>query len=247
VRAWFLRPAWLALHLAVVAAAVLCAVLGAWQLDRARAQHAESLAPSVNATRPPVPLDDLLAPGTLIRGDAVGRRVVVSGEYDLAGQLLVPDREVDGTAGVAVLTPLVVSEGVAVVVDRGFLPTADQRPTADIPDPPRGEVSVAGWLVASEDAPPTDRDPPPGEIDAIHLPSLVNLIDHPLYDGFVRAAPDPSSGLTAEPPPGQLTGGTWPLRNIAYAIQWWFFGLAALAFWVAVVRRGPAAPIGVDH
>jgi cytochrome oxidase assembly protein ShyY1 len=242
VRAWFLRPSWLALHLAVVVAAAVCALLGVWQLDRARAQHDESLAPTVNATRPPVPIDDVITPGTLIGADAIGRRVIVTGEYDPTGQLLVPDRVVDGQPGAAVLTPLVGPDGTAVVIDRGFLPQSDRGShTVEIPEPPPGEVTVSGWLVASEAAPPIDEDAPAGTIPSIHLPSLANLVDHPLYDGFVRAAADPASGLQAEPPPDRLTGGTWPVRNIAYAIQWWFFGLAALAFWVAVVRRGPSS------
>jgi cytochrome oxidase assembly protein ShyY1 len=129
-----------------------------------------------------------------------------------------------------------------VVVDPGFLPTSDASSHTDaIPDPPSGEVTVTGWLVASEAAPPTDRDMPAGTIGSIHLPSLANLVDHPLYDGFVRVEPESATGLQAEPPPDRLTGGTWPVRNIAYAIQWWFFGLAALAFWAAVLRRGPSA------
>ena len=246
MRRWYLAPRWLGLHLVVLLALVACALLGRWQLDRAQAQHAASRAPIVNATRTPVPIDDVLRPGTLIGSSAIGRRVTISGSYDAAAQVLVPDRRVDGLAGVAVLTPLVTPDGAAVVVDRGFLPTGTTTSVqAGVPPPPSGTVDVTGWLAASEDAPPLAEDPPAGELGSIHLPSLANVVPHPLYDGYLRLAPDSAgagASLRAEPIPELVGGGHWPLQNIFYAIEWWFFGLAAVGFWVATMRRGPVRP-----
>ena len=230
-------PRWLALHVAVLVAVAGCALLGAWQLDRARDQRDQSARPASNADLAPAALDAVLPPGGSLRLDDVGRRVEVSGTYDAEAQLVVPGRQVGGETGSLVLAPLVTDDGSAVVVVRGWR----SGPAAAPPPPPVGLVTVSGWLGASE-APPGTRVLPAGEVGSIHLPTLVNLVPYALRGGFVAAtAQTPPTGTVAAlveiPAPRRIEGGRLPLQNVFYAIEWWVFALAAMALWVSAVRR----------
>ena len=230
-------PRWLALHVAVLVAVAGCAILGAWQLDRARDQRDQSARPASNADLAPAALDAVLPPGGSLRLDDVGRRVEVSGTYDADAQLVVPGRQVGGETGSLVLAPLVTDDGSAVVVVRGWR----SGPAAAPPPPPVGLVTVSGWLGTSE-APPGMRVLPAGEVGSIHLPTLVNLVPYALRGGFVAAtAQTPPTGtavaLVEIPAPQRIEGGRLPLQNVFYAIEWWVFGLAAVALWVSAVRR----------
>ena len=45
------------------------------------------------------------------------------------------------------------------------------------------------------------------------------------------------SALEEFPPPDPPQGIVWNFRNLSYAAQWWVFGLAAIVFWVSLMRR----------
>lgn len=248
-----LTSRWLGLHVAVLVALVGCAVLGAWQLDRARDQRAQSVRPAANLLADPVPLDELLPSGARLSFDDVSRAVTVTGTYDPAGQRVVPDRDLDGRTGSLVVAPLVTAPGEAVLVVRGWLPSPDG---AGATAPPAGEVTVGGWLGASEPAPGT-AELPTGQVGSVHVASLVNELPYELRDGYVaRIADEPADetggtatagapGLVTLAPPQELEGGRWPLQNLFYAAEWWIFGLVAVAFWVSAVRRrDPVSPSG---
>ena len=53
------------------------------------------------------------------------RRVVARGVYDFAAERTWPGRSFDGTPGVALVTPLRLPDGAAVLVDRGWVPSPD--------------------------------------------------------------------------------------------------------------------------
>ena len=101
-------PRMLGMLALLLAAAVVCGLLGAWQLDRAqvRGAAAEERRRTELAAAEPVPLESVLAPQTSFTGALVGRKVEVTGTYEAAGQLLVTGRAHDGVTGVLVLTPL---------------------------------------------------------------------------------------------------------------------------------------------
>ena len=237
-----LAPRWLALHVAVLIVVVGCALLGAWQLDRARDQRDQSMRPVDNAERAPVELDAVLPPGGALNLDDVGRPVEARGTYDAGAQLEVPDRDLDSEGGTLVLVPLVTDDGLAVIVVRGWRPQSADAPP---PAPPTGPVVVTGWLGASE-APPGPQVLPDGEVGSVHVPTLVNLVPYALRDGFVAMSGEdpPADGtdeLTELPAPVRIEGGGLPLQNVFYAVEWWVFGLAAVALWVSAVRRDAAA------
>jgi cytochrome oxidase assembly protein ShyY1 len=132
-----LRPRWIGLTVFAVVVVGICVRLGLWQLDRlegrrdANARYAEGLA------EPPRPLEDLLDSGDRL----AYRRAVATGRYDPEREVILYGRTLDGVAGNHVLTPHVLADGRAVIVDRGWVPIEMDRPPVDAA-PPAGEVEV---------------------------------------------------------------------------------------------------------
>ena len=79
------------------------------------------------------------------------RRVTATGTYADDDTFVVENRTFNGASGGWVLTPLVLADGSAVVVNRGFL-GFDREGVIDPPPAPAGEVVVDGVLLESERA-----------------------------------------------------------------------------------------------
>jgi cytochrome oxidase assembly protein ShyY1 len=243
------RPRMLVLLVVLLAAAAVCARLGAWQLDRAQSRGDQAEAGEVPVVEVrPVPLDDVLPPQTSFAGDLLGRAVTVTGTFDPVGQLLVPGRALDGRTGSVVLTPLRVTggtdaggpsdgaadDGAVLPVARGWVASPD-----DAAAPPAGEVTLTGYLQASEAAGALDVEA--GTAEGISTAQLVNVWGGPIYSGYLVLAGStpPAQGGAIEPlppPEPRGSGGDVDLRNLGYALQWWIFGLFAVALWLRLVR-----------
>jgi len=226
----------------LLAAATVCGLLGAWQLDRAqvRGHRAQAQHEAELAAADPVPLGDELAPQTPFRGELVARKVVVTGAYEPDGQVLVGGRVHDGAQGYLVLTPLRVSDaggahgaaasGAVLPVVRGWVASPD-----DVDVPPAGRVAVVGYLQASEQSGGGVTD---GRADAISSAELVGAWGGPIYTGYlVLVASDPTQagGLALLDPP-TTPGAGLNVQNLAYAAQWWIFGGFAVLLWLRMVR-----------
>lgn len=240
------RPRMLALLVLLLAAAAVCGRLGAWQLERAevRGHAAEERRAAQVAAADPVPLDDVLRPGESVTGEMVARKVVVEGTWQPEGTLLVEGRAHDGTTtGSLVLTPLRVGAppggddaaaagagGVLLPVVRGWTPGAQP-----VPDVPAGPVTVVGWLQGGEEAGAAVVD---GRTDAISPAQLVHTWGAPVYTGYLvvqSVEPADPAGLEMLDPPTRAGTGL-NVQNLAYAAQWWIFGLFAVGLWWRLVR-----------
>ena len=153
-----------------------------------------------------------------------------------------PGRSLDGRTGFWVLTPLVLPDGSAVPVVRGW--TADPAGGASAGLPP-GDVTVQGVLEPSE--PPDGLRPgdvsdlPTDQVPLVSAPLLVQRWPYPLLTGYVvqtASTPAPAAAegaqLRAVPPPTARTSLAW--QNLSYALQWWVFSLFGLFFWYRLVR-----------
>ena len=87
-------------------------------------------------TAKPVPVESLTAPGTAVPHDDLYRTVTATGRFDTAHEVVARRRtNADGEVGYHVLTPLVLDDGRAVLVNRGWIP-AGRRPDR-VPEDPR--------------------------------------------------------------------------------------------------------------
>lgn len=228
-----LTPRWLGgLALAVVVTLV-CTWLGLWQWDRYedRAARAERIEAHYEAD--PVPVTDVLAEDP-VAIEEEWTRITATGQYLPEDQLLVRNRPLDGTYGYEVLLPLRLPSGDRLLVDRGWVPNspkgADVAP--EVPSAPDGEVTVTGWVRLGE--PDLDRELPDGQVASIHLPDVAEQVDGRLLGGYVSL--ESEEPATERPEPLEVPDtGTGP--HMAYAIQWWLVGPAALVFYVMVLRR----------
>ncbi len=226
-----LKPRFLGLLGLVLVVGVVFLQLGRWQLGVAEGKAIEEAVAAARAQQP-VALPDVLEPHTSFPGDLSSRPVTVTGHYLDDGQLLVPDRRLDGRTGLWVISPFVVdATGATLPVLRGFVTDPGQAGA-----PPTGTLTLEGGLAPPES--PVDTAVGPGEIGSVDTSVLVNTWPGDLYNAFLflqRSEPPDAPGLTAVPTPLGDTGIQW--RNAAYAVQWWVFALFALWLWWRMVRE----------
>ncbi len=206
---------------AALAIAALCARLGVWQLDRLAQRRARNVEIAARLAKPPLPVGRGTAPDSVRQ-----RRVVARGVYDFARERVWPLRSFDDSPGVALVTPLRLADGSAVLVDRGWVPSPDayhvdealyREPDSAtveglgvIPPAPsrgRGDVDPAAW-----------RDSMPYAL----LPFILQ-----------QTGPSARRGLPRRWPPPSLDDGP----HLSYAIQWFSFALIIVVGTGALLRK----------
>jgi cytochrome oxidase assembly protein ShyY1 len=240
----FLRsPQWIGLGLLMTLAAAAMVGLGLWQLDRYH-QRSEINA-RIDAAGSPRALGEAMpAPvragsaGPAPGAEAAWTRVSVTGRYDPEHQILARGRTVNERVGFEVLTPLVLADGTAVLVDRGWLaPTGTGAASPpSIPPAPTGEVTVVGRVHL-----PESRATVPeafGDTISVRRISpdlLASTLPYPLYGGYVtleEQTPAADPAFVRIPPDHQNAA-----MNAGYVVQWWMFAALTLAGYVFLVRR----------
>ncbi|HEX5542828.1 MAG TPA: SURF1 family protein [Micromonospora sp.] len=243
---FLLTPRWLGILALTLVAAAVMVMLGNWQLSRYQERSAINERIDAAVQAPPAPLAGVL-PGA---GDSPGvagppppvesewTRVTATGRYDTDNVVLVRGRTLNGRVGFEVLTPLVLADGSAVLVDRGWVPAAPGGAAAhpEVPEAPSEEVTVVGQLRLPEraNAQVSRRD---GRIETrrIGVPRLARELPYPIYGGYLllneqNPAADP---VFSAIPVGYQNN--W--QNAAYVVQWWLFALMAPIGFGWVVRR----------
>ncbi|SED65223.1 SURF1 family protein [Ruania alba] len=241
------RPRLLGILVILLAGALLCIRLGAWQLDRAqiRGDQEAAVAASERMDGPARPLADVLVQGTGLTQEQLGQRVQVQGSFEPDLQLFVTGRGYDGEPGAYVLSAVRVSggpsDGALLPVLRGWVPEAAEAALIV----PEGEVQLTGFLAGPEPAehgidPETSSG---GEVETISPAQLVNHWGGPMYSAYLRLATQESdaaslAGAVSPTPvgPPEITGGGLNVRNLAYAAEWWIFGGFAIVLWWRMVR-----------
>lgn len=241
---FWLRPKWVIGHLLVVALVVTFVSLGLWQLRRHDERQDRNADITARSEVPAVPVGELVRPGVQL-GDVEElehRQVVATGTYDPEGEVLIRPRSLDGVSGWHVVTPLVLDDGRAVLVTRGFAPLAgDPEEARAAAAPPAGEVTVTGLAFPSQERGgigPTDPDEGTlrelarvdiGRIDQQYggdlLPVYVQLLD--------QDPPMDPSGFPQELPLPATDDGP----HLSYAVQWFLFAGVGLIGWPVLLRR----------
>jgi len=226
---FLLTPRWLGFGAFIIALAVACVFLGMWQHDRhEQRQHRIHLIER-HAEADPIDIEHIAPADESWPESEEWMRVRATGRYDQDHQFVIKFQQRDSRPGVDVLTPLVLSDGAAVLVDRGWTPTQDPdaRPE-DVPAAPAGDVTVTGWLRADSSADGQAVRPENGQIRAISSRALADELPYRLSEGYIALReqdPELEQLTPAEPP--DLGIGV----NLFYSWQWYFFsGLAVFGF-----------------
>ena len=214
--------------------AVTCIVLGFWQLARLAERR------DLNARI----LDRRGGSPVSIEGtDGVAdeyRLVTVDGTYDAAHEVLVYGRSLESEAGHHVVTPLVLTDGDAVLVLRGWVPFAMQSAPIAGAAPPDGEVHVRGMLVPDEGDGSTMPDGA-GVVRRLDVAGIASTLPYdvlPLPLQLTEQTPARSRDLPVPVPLPVLSEGP----HLSYAIQWFSFAAVAAAGAMILLRRDRQDP-----
>ncbi|GAA2081380.1 SURF1 family protein [Streptomyces albiaxialis] len=241
---FLLSRQWVILTLLALVLIPVMIKLGFWQLHRHEARVARNDEVAASLSAPTVPVTELTGTGREPSDDDKFRTVEATGTYDAKHEVVVRHRTAaDGdTIGYFVVTPLVMKDGKAVLVNRGWI-KADRDLTAfpKVPPAPRGEVKVVGRMMpdeTTEDSGIKDtKGLPDRQVMLINSEEQAEKAGRSLLHGFVQLAettPKPS-GRQPEVLPEPDHSGIGP--HMAYAVQWWLFAAAVPVGWVILVRR----------
>ncbi|MFZ5855377.1 MAG: SURF1 family protein [Chloroflexota bacterium] len=236
------RKKWILTTLLVILGAALCIRLGIWQLDRLDQRRTFNAHYLSMLELPPL---DLNADTTSDLTAMEYRSVTVRGTYDFDNQVALLNYYNEGVYGYHLFTPLLLADGRAVLVDRGWIPA-------------EGNDSPSGWMRYEEAAPVQVQgvmrlgvtnvpfggraDPPLAEgqtrLDFWNFANLERIgrqIPYPILPVYIQ----PTVDLTdAVPPiPSASTVEITEGPHMGYAIQWFFFASLLLVGYPFFLRK----------
>ncbi|MEU1667761.1 SURF1 family cytochrome oxidase biogenesis protein [Streptomyces sparsogenes] len=217
--------------------------LGFWQLHRHEHRVAQNELIAKSLAAPAVPVDRLTAPGRTVAHDDMWRTVTAKGRYDTRHEVVVRQRTAadEQSIGYYVITPLVMDDGRAVLVNRGWIPAGnDLTRFPKVPAAPSGEVTVTGRLKADETTGNSGIKDKPGlparQVMLINSERQAKSLSRPVLGGYIELTKSSSKGAgRPEPVPAPDHSSIGP--HMAYAIQWWLFSAGVPIGWVILVRR----------
>jgi surfeit locus 1 family protein len=217
---------WIIATLLVLLGAALCVRLGIWQLDRLEGRRAFNA--QVESMRA-LPVLNLDQDGSDSIQDMEWRAVQLRGIYDFENQIAIRNQYYGGQYGYHLLTPLL-SNGTAVLVDRGWIP-ADGN---SAPDDWRkydeaGEVNLSGQIRLGQGKPAiggvADALPENGaklEIwNNADVARIASQLPYPILPVYIQLDADAQDTEPPIPfqPEIELTEGP----HFGYALQWFTF------------------------
>jgi len=160
------------------------------------------------------------------------RPVALIGTFEAGRQILIDNRIEDGRAGYHAVTPLVLADGRAVLVDRGWIAAGETRAKLPLAPPPAGAVTVRGRInLPTANYVELTRDAPTGAVwqnlDPARFTTVTGLQVLPIVleqtapidatDKLVRNWPAPDFGID---------------RHRIYMAQWYLFAATAAGLWL---------------
>lgn len=215
--------------------------LGLWQLGRY--DYKEALWESFRSPGENV----LSAAGVAGSADQRFRLVSARGQYVAERQFLIDNMVRRGRNGFYVVTPLQLTDGDLLLVNRGWIPQDGlRRPLADLDvhgatREVRGRVGalpVAGIELDGVDSMEAASWPSIRQFPDID--ELAAALDAPLKPWVLLLSPEDGDGFVREWEPGGLP----PSTHLGYAVQW--FGLATALLVIYVLVNLKKTPISED-
>lgn len=233
---------------AVLFVAMVAAML--WQIDRLQQRQDLNTRIEARTELPVVDVETVLpideTADTAATDDLEYRLVAATGVVQRADEVLVRNRPLNGAPGTWVLSPLLLDDGRAVIVNRGWIPNVykpgDDRTEVDAPS---GPLTVTGYLRTTETAQGLQaNDPTDGVLTSLARPDLGRygrMVDYDLLPMWLQAVSvEPADGTTLDEASlpvaldlPELSQG--PHRS--YAFQWGVYSLIALFGYPLILRR----------
>ena len=226
--AGFTRPVVIG-TIVVVLVAATCIRLGLWQLDRLEQKRARNHVAAARMAEAPTDVDRLRADD----GDAAWRRIRLTGSCE-GGTIVLAARSRHGSPGVHLLCRFRTAGGRVLLLDRGWLPSADARSVEpeQLAAAPRDTTLEAFAIPFPEGA---ARPASAAVIYRLNRAQAVAATGVEL-PGWYAQATGPNDVLPVPADPPTLDEGP----HLGYAVQWFSFAAIGLIGWIVLVaRRGP--------
>ena len=238
---------WILTTLLALVGGMLCVRLGIWQLDRLEQRRAFNGHVEAMRTAEPLhltgePSDDLAT--------MEFRAVSVSGRYDFENQVVLRNRYFQNRYGYDLLTPLLLDDGSAVLVDRGWIPAdGNDSPASWRRYDQPGLVAFRGQIRLGQTKPALGGVPDPtlalGQSDLVFwnnvdLERISQQLPYPLLDVYIQPEVDPAD-LTPPilyQPELELSEGP----HLGYAIQWFIFASILVVGYPIYLRKELTKP-----
>lgn len=234
---------WLFTTILVFLGTALCIRLGIWQLDRLEQRRAFNA--QVMSMRA-MPMLDLNSEDAASIETMEWRAVTVTGKYDFENQIAIRNQYYHDLYGYHLLTPLL-SNGTAVLVDRGWIPADGNSSPADWRkyDEP-GVVTVTGQIRLGQTKPAFG-----GVADALpadggqlwvwnngDLEKIALQMPYPILKVYIQPNIDPADETPPIPyqPEVELTEGP----HLGYAFQWFTFATILFVGYPFFLRKQAA-------
>ncbi len=236
---------WIIPTILVVLGMVLLVRLGFWQLDRLQQKRDFNTMMAERWRSAPFDLNTQSLPA-----DPTGfkdfeyRRVAAQGQWDYEHQILISNQTFQGTAGYVVVTPLLLGDGRAVLVARGWVPAEEADPAHLAQFGEQAGLGtttpIIGLARKSQGLPGGGVSTPPAtpqrEWYRIDVPAIQAQMPYQLEPGYLEQMPETGRAYDAIPirsEPLALDEG----NHLGYAIQWFTFA-AVLGFgYIMLVRH----------
>ncbi len=233
------RPKWIAGHLLLVVTVVGFVNLGFWQLRRHDERSTLNAVMSERMAGQPAALSELISSHGLDDDQLEFRRVLITGTYLLAEEVLWQARTHAGRSGHDVLTPLVVGD-MAVVVNRGWVPIDASDPPVMGAEPVSRSATITGVIRRGHSSGGVGpSNPEEGElqrtarVDIDRLQLQIDLDLYPFYVQLESQVPAQLTGLPLPQPAPSPDGGP----HLSYAVQWFVFAaIAAVGYPILLWR-----------
>ena len=230
--------------------------LGTWQFHRYQQTNRSNAATDANLSAAPVAIDQISHPGATVPYSEMYRHVTATGVFDVKDQYVIRNRE-DSSGdipGYYVVTPLILADGDAVLIARGWVAPngIDAALYPTVPGTPTGTITVFGRLAPDETTAVTGirnvGGLPPHQAMLINSQLESKVLHRPVvagYIAFVSSTPQMSPADSAEAIPGPNADAqssddmavVGKGVHLPYAIQWWLFAAMVPIGWFFLFRR----------
>ena len=237
---FLLTPKWILVTLICFGMLPAFQALSNWQWHRLSDRQVLNVQIQSQIDKDPVSLSGILIDGTeskSVPSDTQWRTVEMTGTWLQPEQVLVRKKSLESNLGLWVVTPLRLTDGTVVMINRGWTAAANSAIESPVvADVPIGEVEVLGRLRnVQERTSPAPTDLPEGQVDRI-VPMEIVSSEETLSNAYVEMTASRPESKTSEIrtlPEPEVTEGA----HRSYALQWMFFEIMTVIGWIILVRN----------
>jgi surfeit locus 1 family protein len=215
-----------------VALVYLMVTLGQWQADRA--EYKDDLREKILARKdlPVISMQEL----PVLEDDRMFLPVRIDGQYDTEHHFLLDNKILNGRVGYDVYSPLKMSSGEAILVNRGFLPQGKTREDLPVFETPAEQLNIKGLLHKTPSKTIVLADDVnqvvswPVVLQYIDVEEIEKILGYPVFNMVLWLDKEENHGFTRTLPALALDSA----KNAGYAFQWYAMTLALLIIYIVV-------------